>query len=59
MGRNVLEKKNFEKTFPKKTFFVKKNKVLVYRYKKHFLSKIKCPLNYPFSKTGTVRFALT
>ena len=63
----------FEKTFPKKRIFFKKrkmiffqkNKVLVYRSKKHFfsekkvfLSKIKCPLNCPFSKMSTFTFAL-
>ena len=63
----------FAKTFPKKRFFFKKmnivffqkNKVLVYRgkkifspKKKFFLSKSKCTLNCPFSKTDSFNLPL-
>ena len=63
----------FEKIFSKKTLFFKKkknicfqkHKVLVYRgkniffsKKKLFLSKIKCPLNCPFSKMRGFCFSL-
>ena len=39
-------------------FFFQKHKVLVYRGTNLFFSKIKCPLNCPFSKTDTISFAL-